>query len=125
VLGGEYVAASPTDTRPQRLQRLDQHSGLNRHVQRAGDTRAFEGLSRTVLLAGGHQARRLVLGPLDFPPPALCEGQILHCAGAARRAAGLCLLAPNSVPLIAAARKKPSGLLRSVISLLARAAGPG
>jgi hypothetical protein len=43
VLGGEDVARGPAHFGAERLQRLDQHRGLDRHVQRAGDARALEG----------------------------------------------------------------------------------
>ena len=38
------VARGPADVGAERLQRLDQHRGLDRHVQRAGDARALERL---------------------------------------------------------------------------------
>ena len=44
VLRGEDVAARPAHLGAQRLQRLDQHGRLDRHVQRAGDARAFQRL---------------------------------------------------------------------------------
>jgi hypothetical protein len=44
VLGGEDVAGRPADVGAERLQRLDQNRGLDRHVQRAGDARALERL---------------------------------------------------------------------------------
>ena len=40
VLGREDVARRPADLRSERHERLDQHRGLDRHVQRAGDPRA-------------------------------------------------------------------------------------
>jgi hypothetical protein len=42
---------------PSELQRFDQHGGLDRHVQRADDARALQGLRRAEFLAAGHQAR--------------------------------------------------------------------
>ena len=47
-------------------QRLDQHGGLDGHVQRAGDAHAGERLRRRVLGADGHQAGHLLLGDGDF-----------------------------------------------------------
>ena len=45
VLGREDVARGPAHVGAERLQRLDQHGGLDRHVQRAGDARALERLA--------------------------------------------------------------------------------
>jgi hypothetical protein len=36
---------------PERLQRLDQHGGLDRHVQRAGDARALQRLLAPILVS--------------------------------------------------------------------------
>ena len=47
-------------------QRLDQHRGLDGHVQRAGDAHALQRLAGRVLLADGHQAGHFVLGDGDF-----------------------------------------------------------
>ena len=44
VLGRIDVARGPAHVGAERLQRLDQHRGLDRHVQRAGDARALERL---------------------------------------------------------------------------------
>jgi hypothetical protein len=66
VLGREDVARGPADLGAERGQRLDQHRGLDRHVQRAGDARALERLGRAEFLAQRHQARHLGLGDLDF-----------------------------------------------------------
>ena len=66
VLRREDVARAPADVGAERGQRLDEHGGLDRHVQRAGDARALERLGVGVLLAGRHQAGHLVLGELDL-----------------------------------------------------------
>ena len=66
VLGGIDVARGPAHFGAQRLQRLDQHRGLDGHVQRAGDARAFERLFRGVFLADRHQPRHLGFGDADF-----------------------------------------------------------
>ena len=66
VLGREDVAASPAHFGAERDQRLDQHGGLDGHVQRAGNARALERLARGVFLADGHQAGHLDLGHVDF-----------------------------------------------------------
>ena len=59
-------------------QRLDQHRGLDRHVQRAGDPRALQRLRRAELLAQRHQARHLGLGDLDFLAAEIGEADVLH-----------------------------------------------
>ena len=66
VLGREDVARGPADLGAKRGQGLDQHRGLDRHVQRAGDPRALERLRRAEFLAQRHQARHLGLGDLDL-----------------------------------------------------------
>ncbi len=66
VLGREDVARGPADLRAESGQRLDQHRGLDRHVQRAGDPRALQRLRRAEFLAQRHQARHLGLGDLDL-----------------------------------------------------------
>ena len=50
----------------QGLQRLDQHGGLDRHVQRPGDARAAQRLLAGEFLADRHQARHLRFGDADF-----------------------------------------------------------
>jgi hypothetical protein len=62
ILGREDVAGSPAHLCAERLQRLDQHRGLDRHVQRAGDARAAQWLGRREFLADRHQSRHLGLG---------------------------------------------------------------
>ena len=76
VLGGEDVARRPADLGAQRDERLDQHRGLDRHVQRAGDARALQRLGVGVLAAGGHQAGHLVLGELDLLATELGQGEV-------------------------------------------------
>ena len=66
VLRGEDVAARPANARAEIHQGLDQHGGLNGHVQRTGDADACQRLFLCVLLADGHQTRHLVLGDGDF-----------------------------------------------------------
>ncbi len=66
VLGGEDVAAGPAHLGAQGGQRLDQHCGLDRHVQRAGDLRALQRRLVGEQGADGHQAGHLVFGQLDL-----------------------------------------------------------
>jgi hypothetical protein len=77
VLGREDVARGPAHVGAQVLQRLDQHRGLDRHVQRAGHAHALERLGGGVFLADGHQAGHLVSRRCRFPcgpsRPATCR----------------------------------------------------
>ncbi|MNN01084.1 hypothetical protein D3C81_1136930 [compost metagenome] len=66
VLRREDVARGPAHVGAQCLQRLDQHGGLDRHVQRAGDARALERLRGGEFIADRHQAGHLGLGNGDF-----------------------------------------------------------
>ena len=66
VLRAEDVARGPAHLGAQRLQGLDQHRGLDSHVQAAGDTRALERLAGGVLGADGHQRGHLAFGDGDF-----------------------------------------------------------
>ncbi len=66
VLRREDVARRPAHFGTQRLQGLDQHRGLDRHVQRSGDACAGKGLSLREFLADRHQTGHLGLGDQDF-----------------------------------------------------------
>ena len=66
ILRREDVARHPAHVGAELGQRLDEHRGLNRHVQAAHDARAGERLLRAVLLAQRHQAGHLLLGEADF-----------------------------------------------------------
>ena len=57
-------------------QRLDQHRGLDRHVQAADDARAPKRLCRAELVAQRHQPRHLGLGDRDLAPPPIGEPDI-------------------------------------------------
>ncbi len=66
VLGRKDVAGSPAHGGAQGLQRLDQHRGLDRHVQRSGDAGALERLALREFLADGHQAGHFGFRDADF-----------------------------------------------------------
>jgi hypothetical protein len=66
ILGGEDVAGDPADLGAERDERLDEHSRLDRHVQRAHDLRALQRLGVGELGAGGHEAGHLMLGEDDL-----------------------------------------------------------
>ena len=76
VLGREDVARGPAHLRAQRRQRLDQHGGLDGHVQRAGDARALQGLGSSELLTHGHQTGHLGFGDPDFLAAPGSQGNI-------------------------------------------------
>ena len=76
VLGGEDVAARPPHLGAELDERLDEHGGLDRHVQRAGDAGAGERLRRPELGAQGPQAGHLVLGEQDLLAAEGGEGKV-------------------------------------------------
>ena len=78
VLRREDVARGPAHGRAQRLQRLHQHRGLDRHVQAAGDASALQRLRFGVLGADRHQRRHLALGNADFPAAPVGKRQVGH-----------------------------------------------
>ena len=59
------------------MKRLDEHRGLDSHVQRAGDAHALERLLRRVFAADGHQAGHFVLGDIDGFAAPFGEAQVL------------------------------------------------
>jgi hypothetical protein len=66
ILGRVDVARSPAHFCTERDQRLDQHAGLDGHVQRAGDARALQRLRCGEFLADSHQAGHFDFGDRDF-----------------------------------------------------------
>ena len=85
ILGGEDVAAGPAHFGAELDQRLDQHRGLDGHVQRAADARTGERLRRSELLAQGAQAGHLVFGEMDLFATERGEREIGDAVVAARR----------------------------------------
>merc|ERR1719401_2533295 len=78
VLRAEDIARAPTHLGAQRCKGLNQYACLDRHVQRTVDIEALEGLARAVLLAGGHQARHLVLRQCQLLAAELGQAHVLH-----------------------------------------------
>ena len=76
VLGAEDVARHPAHVRAERLERLDEHAGLDGHVDAAEDLRALQRLLRAVLLAQRHQRRHFRLGDLQLAPAPLSEADV-------------------------------------------------
>ncbi len=66
VLGREDVARGPAHFGTQGFQRLDQHGGLDSHMQGAGDAGPFQGLAGPIFVTQSHQARHLGLGDGDL-----------------------------------------------------------
>ena len=76
------VAGRPAHIGAQRLESLDQHRGLDRHVQRAADAGAAQRLLRAVFLARRHQAGHLGFGDGDFLAAPFGEADVLdHVVG--------------------------------------------
>jgi hypothetical protein len=78
ILRRKDVARGPAHIGAQRLQRLDEDGGLDRHVQAAGDARATQRLLRGELLADRHQAGHLGLGDGDLFAPPVGQREIGH-----------------------------------------------
>jgi hypothetical protein len=76
ILGRENVAGGPANIGAQSRQRLDQHGGLDGHVQRAGDAGALERLLRLVFLAHRHQTGHFGFGDGDFLAAPIGQGKI-------------------------------------------------
>src|SRR6266545_179954 len=66
VLSGEDVARRPAHLGTERLERVDEHRGLDGHVKRSGDAGTLQGLGPGILLADRHQGRHLPLGDGDL-----------------------------------------------------------
>src|SRR5581483_4086893 len=81
ILGGEDVAAGPTDRGAKIGQRLDEDGGLNGHVQRAGHAHAGERLLRGVFATDRHEAGHLVLGDGNFFAAPVGERQVGDLVG--------------------------------------------
>lgn len=86
VLGGEDVAGSPGNLSTESGQGLDQHSGLDGHVQTTSDAGTGERLVGSILLTDGHKTRHLILGKLDLLAAEGSEGEVgdLELGGGSR-----------------------------------------
>ena len=78
VLGGEDVAGAPGDLGPQLQQRLDEHRGLDGHVQTARDPGAGQRLLGTVDLPEVHQTGHLVLGKGELLAAPVSQGDVSY-----------------------------------------------
>jgi hypothetical protein len=66
ILSGEDVAAGPAHRSAEVYQGFDQDRGLDRHVQRPGDSDSRQRLFRRVFSPDGHESRHFVFGNADF-----------------------------------------------------------
>ena len=73
ILCRKDVAAGPLHFRPERRERLDEHSSLNRHVQAPSNSGPFERLCFAIFFAEGHQPRHLDFGNFNFFTPQLSQ----------------------------------------------------
>ena len=78
VLRGEDIAARPAHIGAQVDHGLDQHRGLNRHMQRSGNAHALERLVHGILAPNRHQARHLLLGDLDLLAAKLSQRDVRY-----------------------------------------------
>ncbi len=78
ILRREDVARGPAHIGAEVRQRFDQHAGLDRHVERAGDARAFQRLRLAVFRTGGHEARHFGLCDHQFFAAVIGERNIRH-----------------------------------------------
>ncbi len=78
VLRAEDVAAAPAYLRAEVHEGLDQHGGLDGHVQAARNARALQRVLAFVLSAEGHQSGHLGLGQFDLLAPPFGERDVLH-----------------------------------------------
>jgi hypothetical protein len=78
VLGREDIARAPADVGAEVPQGLDQHRGLDRHVQAAHHADTLQRFLSAVLFAGRHQPRHLLLGDGDLAPAPFGEADIFH-----------------------------------------------
>src|SRR5690606_27013310 len=76
VLGGEDVAARPTDLGAEGNQGLDQHGGLDGHVDAAKNLRALERLLASVLAAQAHQCGHLGFSDDDLAAAPGSQGNV-------------------------------------------------
>ena len=77
VLRREDVAGGPAHFCAQSDKRFNQHCGLDRHVQRAGDACTLERLCSAILLAQSHQAGHFGFGNRDLVAAILRQRDIL------------------------------------------------
>ena len=108
ILRREDVARHPAHVGAEQRQRLDQHAGLNGHVQAAHDAGAGQRLLALVPLADRHQAGHLALGQPQLLAAELGQAQVGHLERNATRLLGQVVCVRVSLLLL------PSALLSSM-----------
>ena len=81
VLGGEDVARRPAHLGSEGDERLDEHRGLDGHVQRPGDAGAGEGAGVAVLGTQGHEPGHLDLGQVELAATEVGQLDVGHPVG--------------------------------------------
>jgi hypothetical protein len=76
ILGRVDIAGRPAHVGAERFQRLDQHCGLDRHVDRTGNPRAFQRLGSGEFFADRHQARHFGFGDANFLAAPIGQTQV-------------------------------------------------
>ena len=89
ILRRKDVAGRPADVGAKRVQRLDEHGGLHRHVQTAHDPDTLERWLPLVFPAQRHQPRHLLLGEPDLIASERRQRQIRYFERFAARLGGL------------------------------------
>ena len=92
ILSREDIAGGPAHLGPEDDECLDEHRGLNRHVEGPRDARPLERPVLGVLLAHRHQPRHLVLGDAYLLAPPLGLAEVGHVVV-------LCSLCSSHAPL--------------------------
>ena len=92
ILSAEDIATAPSHISAHVLQRLDEHGGLDGHMQGPADSRSSKEVG-TKLLAACHESGHLMLGKLDLLAAEVGEGDVCDSevsgAHGARRGGGL------------------------------------
>jgi hypothetical protein len=78
ILGRENVARHPAHVGAELVQRLDQHGGLNGHVQAAHDPRAGQRPGLPMLRAQRHQPGHFLLRQPDLLAAVFGEREVFH-----------------------------------------------
>src|SRR4030095_6663333 len=78
VLGGKDIARSPANLRPKLGQRFNEKGSLDRHVQRPGDARTFEGLLFLIFVPHRHQPGHFGFSDGNFLAPEIGKPDVRY-----------------------------------------------